>query len=162
MRIKAIKNKNVSSFEFTFDFSKDNTLSDFLKLYKLEKVYICVYGSRKFELNKYNGIIFDRYYENDLVFIADIMAKNVGDLLKILQGDFEELLVWNCYIDFDRFIDKIIKPSSFLSLKKVETSTGESQFYLSYNHIDNVVEIICDIDIDNNVSKEILNELLNK
>lgn len=90
------------------------------------------------------------------------MAKNVGDLLKILQGDFEELLVWNCYIDFDRFIDKIIKPSSFLSLKKVETSTGESQFYLSYNHIDNVVEIICDIDIDNNVSKEILNELLNK
>lgn len=162
MKIKAIKNKNVSSFEFKFDLSKDNTLSDILKLYKLEKVYICVYGSKKIELNKYNSIIFDRYYENDLVFIADIMAKNIGDLLKILQGYFEELLVWNCYIDFDQFIDKIITPSRFLSLKKAESNTDDSQFYLSYNHIDDIVEIICDIDIDNNVSKEVLNELLSK
>lgn len=160
MKIKAIKNKNISSFEFTFDLSKDNTLSDILKLYKLEKLYICIYNSRKFELNKYNGIIFDRYYENDLVFIADIMAKNIGDLLKILQGDFEELLVWNCHIDFDQFIAKIITPSNFLSLKKAEPNTDDSQFYLSFNHIDDIVEIICDINIDNNVSKEILNELL--
>lgn len=162
MKIKAIKNKNISSFEFTFDLSKDNTLSDVLKLYKLEKVYICIYNSRKFELNTYNGIIFDRYYENDLVFIADIMANNIGDLLKILQGDFEELLVWNCYIDFDQFVAKINSPSNFLSLKKTEPNTDNSQFYLSFNHIDDIVEIICDIDIDNNISKEILNELLRK
>ena len=162
MKIKANKNKNVSWFKFTFDLSKDNTLSDILKLYKLEKVYICVYGSKKIELNKYNGIIFDRYYEDDLVFIVDIMVKNIGDLLKILQGYFEELLVWDCYIDFDKFIDTIITPSSFLSFKKKESNTDDSQFYLSYYHIDDIVEIICDIDVDNNISKEILNELLSK
>ncbi len=162
MKIKAIKNNNVSSFEFKFDLSKDNTLCEILKLYKLEKVYICVYGSKKFKLNKYNGVIFERYYENDLVFIVDIMAKNVGDLLKILQGYFEELTVWNCYIDLDRFIDKIIIPSGFLSLKKSVTNTDDSQFYLFYSNIDNMVEIICDIDIDNNVSAETLKELLSK
>ena len=43
-----------------------------------------------------------------------------------------------------------------LSLKKSESNIDDSQFYLSYNHIDDIVEIICDIDIDNNVSKEIL------
>ena len=79
-----------------------------------------------------------------------------------LQGYFEELLVWNCYIDFDQFIDKIITPSSFLSLKKAESNADDSQFYISYNHIDDIVEIICDINIDNNISKEILNELLDK
>ena len=162
MKIKAIKNKHVSSFEFKFDLSKDNILSDILKLYKLENVYICVYGLKNFELNKYNGIIFDRHYENDLVFIADIMVKNISSLLKILQGAFEELLIWNCYIDFNQFIDQMITPSSFLSLKRAESNDDDSQFFLSYNHIDDITEIICDIDIDNNISKEILNELLSK
>lgn len=162
MKIKSIKNKKVSSFEFKFDLSKDNTLPNILKLYKLEKVYICVYGLRKIELNKYSGIIFDRYYENKLVFLADIMAKNIVDLLKILQGNFEELTVWNCYTDFNQFIDERMTPASFLSIKKAVSNTHNSQFYLSYNHIDRIVNIICDIDIDNNVTKEILNQLLSK
>lgn len=75
MKIKTIKNKKVSSFEFVFDLSKGNTLFNILKLYKLEKVYICIYGLKQVELNKYKGIIFDRHYENDLVFIVDITVE---------------------------------------------------------------------------------------
>ena len=56
----------------------------------------------------------------------------------------------------------MITPSSFLSLKKAESDTDYSQFYLSYNHIDDIVEIICDVGICNNISEEILNELLSK
>ena len=162
MKIKTIKNKKVSSFEFVFDLSKGNTLFNILKLYKLEKVYICIYGLKQVGLNKYKDIIFDRLYENDLVFIVDITVENIRNLLKVLQGDFEELLVWNCYTDFDKFIDDTITLSSFLTLKKTRQFTDDSQFYLSFNHIDNIVEIVCDINIDNNVSKEILNKLLEK
>lgn len=162
MKIKTIKNINISSFEFVFDLSKDNTLSDILQLYKLEKVYICVYSPRKVVLNRYKGLIFDRYYENDLVFILDIMVKNIGDFFRILKADFEEITVWNCYTSFDEFIDDVITPSSFFTLKKTRSNTDSSQFYLSFNHVDNIVKIICDIDINNNVSKEMLNELLGK
>ena len=162
MKIKTIQNKKVSSFEFVFDLSKGNTLFNILKLYKLEKVYICIYGLKQVGLNKYKDIIFDRLYENDLVFIVDITVENIRNLLKVLQGDFEELLVWNCYTDFDKFIDDTITLSSFLTLKKTRQNTDDSQFYLSFNHIDNIVEIVCDINIDNNVSKEILNKLLEK
>lgn len=164
MKIKAIMNKNISSFEFAFDLSKDNTLSNILKLYNLEKVYICVYSQTQDRINKHKGVIFDRYYENknDFIFIVEIMVENIGSLLQVLQGDFEELVVWNCYTNFERFIKDTITPSSFFTLKKINAVTNDSQFYLSYNHVDNIVDIICDIDIDNNVSKEMLIEILDK
>ena len=139
----------VESFKDISDYNLEFGKNYYLGVYARASYYASNDSSslttQDIELNKYNGIIFDRYYENDLVFIADIMAKNIGDLLKILQGYFEELLVWNCYIDFDQFIDKIITPSSFLSLKKAESNTDDSQFYLSYNHIDDIVDGEMDI-----------------
>ena len=162
MKIKTIKNRDATSFNFYYNLSKTDALFNILKLYKLKIVYICIYNLRNNRLNEYNGIIFDRYYVKDLTSIVEIKVAKINDFLQILQNNFDEFVVWNCYKDFDGFINDMITPCKFLSIKKIKPNNCIPQFYLSFDHIDNIVDIICDISFNNSVSKELLNEILTK
>lgn len=164
MKIKQTKNDKVNSFSFSFDLSKGNYLKDILNLFLIDEIYICIYG---FD----NNIIFEndlkefqiKEFEKSLQCL--VLCININDLSNLfakINKNFDELVIWNTYTDWETFIKTIKKPIHLLTFKKIKVK-DDSCFYLDFNFKDfNNVEIISDLSFNNsrNIEKDDLAKIL--
>lgn len=168
MKIKQVINKKVNSFEFSFDLLKKDCLKSLLFLYEIRQVYICIFG---IDNNKEEHFI--DYLQNSNIqgwqningyeYAIKINVDDISTLLSIIGSDFDELVVWNCYTDWETFIQDV-NDVQFFSFKKTSSKTKPT-FYLRWDICDyNFVEIICDLEFNNggDITKNDLLSLMEK
>lgn len=165
MEIKQIINSKVNSFVFSKDISSGDFLKEILKLFHIEEVYVCFYSYKCLPLEMLETIsayklweikIPTKEYQESL--IVKIIPENFNLLIKQLsEFEYNELIVWNCYTDWENFCKDLTRYST--------TSVSNTQsFYLDYNIYDGKkCEIICDIGLNEavkNITKKQLIDIL--
>lgn len=157
MRIKQKINDQVNSFEFNFDLSKEDYLEKILKLFRIENLYLCIYG-----LNKQKELICrlnECHVENFKIFkfskkqqnvILEIGANMLSRIFHILEGGFDEIVVWSCYTDWESFVEDQSRKVSFFTFRKTTVTEKIPSFYLdfNFNHVYEVA-IISDLSFHN-------------
>lgn len=168
MKIKQVINKKVNSFEFSFDLLKKDYLKSLLYLYEIQQVYICIFGIDKnkeehFIEYLHNSNLQDWQDINGYEYAIKINVNDISTLLSIIGSDFDELVVWNCYTDWETFIQDV-NDVPFFSLKKTALKMVPT-FYLRLDICaHNFVEIICDLEFNNggDITKDDLLLLMGK
>ena len=167
MKIKSILNNKISSFEFKFDLSKGEYLKKILELYCMPEIYVCVYGLNKQDIkDKLNKIGFRIFRMSTCSqslqdFALNIKICELTNLFSIIGNDFDEIIIWNCFTDWESFIKEQLNKDSFLTLHKKDIEETPLSFYLDFCPCKcNRVEIICDRELSNDVTKNDLLTLL--
>lgn len=170
MRIKQIKNDKVNSFEFSYDLSQGDYLKKILELYLIDEIYICIYGlgdkmifdnsQSKIQIKKLALLPSFKSSQN---FVLNISLEEISNLFSIINNNFDELVVWYPYTNWENFIESFNEPVPFFSFRKTKTK-DDTGFYLSFRASDfNNVEIISDLSFRNskNINKGDLIKILN-
>lgn len=169
MKIKQVINKKVNSFEFSFDLLKKDYLKLLLRLYEIRQVYICIFGIDKNKEEHFIDYLLSSNIQdwqdiNGYEYAIKINVDDISTLLSIIGSDFDELVVWSCYTDWETFIqDATDLP--FFSFKKKPSSKTAPSFYLRLDICDNnFIEIICDLEFNNggDITKDDLLSLMEK
>lgn len=157
-KIKIQKNEKVIAFDFYSDLLCNNKLYTLCKLFELNDIYMSIYMVDMRKGNLYKSFVDaafkSRIYCTTKKHLQDVYMKlnvnNLSTISELLSNfDFDELIIWDCYADWDMYIkDETTTPPFFtINSKKSECN---AKFFLDYNLAENKkVEIICDITYDN-------------
>ena len=169
MRIKQIKNDKVNSFEFSYDLSKGDYFKKILELYLIDEIYICIYGLsnkiifenrlEQIQIKKFALLPFSKSSQD---FVLNISLDEISKLFSIINNDFDELVVWSPYTDWECFIKSVNEPVPFFTFYKTKVK-DKINFYLNFRTSDfNNVEIISNLSFNNsgNINKEDLVKIL--
>ena len=164
MKIKGKSNDRVSYYDFQFNLTKGNCLKKILELYKIEEIYLCIYGlhERKKWEDSWNLIeiknlemLTNSKSSKDIAINIDVSS--LADLFSIIKDDFDELLVWSVFTDWKSFVKDQLETEPFLTFRKIPTVDLPMSFFLDFcPYKGNSVEIICDIALSNGVNKDSL------
>lgn len=170
MKIRFKSNRQVISCKFNLDLTKNNAIERIMKLFGVSKVYVSIYGMKaKLDLSTIietlsptNCLCINS--PKSLCDIAlEVNASHLTPLLHILANDFDEMIVWSCYTDWNLFINELIEPSVFFTFTAEKLADYKPSFYLHYSPYDwNEVEIICDKQLKDNITKDDLLRVLQR
>ncbi len=142
MKLKQVKNEIVNSFEFSFDLRKGMSVRNLLLLFGVREVYLNFYGwqSEIVTLQKEKFLFLPE--KNQL------SVKTTYDLvINFLKEKYDEVLIWNQYIDWNSFIAASQEEMNLFSIKREPKKTRGS-FFLDFSPYDfNDVKIICDLSL---------------
>ena len=170
MKIKQIKNDKINSFEFSYDLSKGDYFKKILELYLIDEMYLCLYGlsDKKIFDNSQTKIKIKRLSllsscKSSQNFVLNISVDEISNLLSIIDNNFDELVVWDPYTNWEDFIKTLNKPVPFLSFSQASVK-DDTHFYLNFNKSNFYnVEIISDLSFNNSkkIKREDLMSILN-
>lgn len=160
MRIKQIKNDKINSFEFSYDLSKGDCLTNILELYLIDEIYICIYGlsDKMIFGNRQTKIQMKEFallpsFKSSQNLALNISIDEMSNLLSIINNSFDELVLWNPYTNWQNFVKSVNEHKPYLTFGKT-TEIDDTDFYLNYSASDfNNVEIISNLSFHN--SKDI-------
>lgn len=170
MKISFKSNRQVISCNFRLDMMKNNAIERILKLFGVSKVYVSIYGmKKKFDLST----IIETLSPTNCLCInspktlcdiaLEVNANHLTPLLYMLANDFDEMIVWSCYTEWNLHIKEINEPSAFFTFTAEKLADSKPSFYLRYSPYDcNEVEIICDKQLKDNITKDDLFRVLQK
>lgn len=166
MKIRCVLNNKVSSFEFYFDLQKKDYLQKILGLYEIREVYLCVYGSKSKDLeSKLKKIAIKNFSpissNSSRDFAFQIVVNKLSELLSMIKNEFDEIIVWNCSINWEQFINEQLE-DSFFTLRKTQ-EISDLGFMLNFSpNDDNHVLIITDLMYHNtkSINKNHINNIL--
>lgn len=80
-----------------------------------------------------------------------LCIQNIIPLFLLFKNKYSEIVVWNCYAEWNEFVKDQQTTDDFLTIKKTNFETNlNPSFYLKFNPYDkNSVEIIYDLLFDN-------------
>lgn len=168
MEIRFKSNHQVISCNFSLDMVKNNVIERILTLFGVSKVYVSIYGMKaKLGLSNIIETLSPTncLCPNSLKSLCDIAleltANHLARLLYMLGNDFDEMIVWSCYTEWNLFIKETIEPSAFFTFTAEKLADSKPSFYLHYSPYDyNKVEIICDKQLKDNITKDDLLSVL--
>lgn len=165
MKVQQKINDKVNSFTFTCNILEGKKLDNILKLFRINEIYLCIYGLRK------DRDIFNKTFEvEDISFSSSrdfalrINTIKLSILLPRIVDCFDELSVWSCYTNWKGFLNDMKNLPFVYSKKQLSSGKDEPSFYLNYNPFNsNNVEIICDLSFNNclSIKKEDIMGVLN-
>ena len=125
-KIKIQKNNDIIAFDFYSKLLINNRLSNLCKVFLLEDLYMSIYmiDSRKGDLYK---TLIDKKLISQISYVSkkhlqDIHIKlTINELPTITQllsnFDFDELLIWDCYTDWDTYLKNETSVPPFFTIK---------------------------------------------
>lgn len=168
-KIKIQKNNDIIAFDFYSKLLINNRLSNLCKVFLLEDLYMSIYmiDSRKGDLYK---TLIDKKLISQISYVSkkhlqDIHIKlTINELPTITQllsnFDFDELLIWDCYTDWDTYLKNETSVPPFFTIKSTNIKV-ENKFFLNYNLVESdKVEIVCDVRYGNKKLENKLSELI--
>ena len=162
MKISFKSTRQVISCNFNLDIMENNAIERILKLFGVSSVYVSIYGMKKkldlstiIETASPTNCLCINSSKTLCDIALEVNANHLAPLLYVLANDFDEMIVWSCYTEWDLFIKEINEPSAFFTFTAEKCSGSTPSFYLHYNPYDcNEVNIICDKQLKDNITKD--------
>lgn len=163
-KIKFQNKGNIITIDFYTDLLQENKLYKFCNLFNFKFLYLNI-----FMVNINKGDLYKTLIEKKIaseIFcvsrnnLQDIYLKvttnNLGKIVPLLKSyDFDEIEVWDCYVNWELHLKDFTKPSSFFTIKKSKDKS-KSKFFLDFNLVENnKVQVICDCDYEKYILEEI-------
>ena len=170
MRIRERKNDAVGSFEFSCDFSKNDSLNKIIDLFGLKKVYLLLYESEdtnesylmdfcnKGGIENYSSRESSRSWN----FALELTMDQLSSFLNAIKAtEYDEIEIWDCTTDWQSFISCQHKEPKFFSFRKTSDNELPTSFLLDYSRYkDHLVLIVYNSSRWNEISKKDIEQIL--
>lgn len=164
MKVKFKRNHEVIVCEFTTDLIKNNAIEKILQLFDIPKVYVSVYGVRTtYDLSNIVTTLStaNYWYSKSPKSLCDLaLEANTTQLIPLLHTlghNFDEMLIWSCYAEWDSFLKDVLEPAPFFTFALPKNSDTQPSFFLRYSLCDyNEVEIVCDKKLNDTMTDDVI------
>ncbi len=101
--------------------------------------------------------------KNNTDFAIIIKVSEISQLMSLIKDNFDEIIVWDCYCNWQKFISEQTENRQFFTFKKNQAIQQEG-FYLDFSpYKDNEVSIISGLSFNDSgkITKDNIISILN-